>query len=431
MPRQQGPPGFQPSIPQDRLSSLESKMDKLLDTIGSKFSSQEEKFDRITKNHSSSIHNLEVQMGQLANALATRNFGSLPSNTESNPRDQVKAITIRSGKEVGFFPTTNEGKKQEEEEQQEKDNAQKKEASKGEVQLPPYVPKVPFPQRLKKHQLDAQFSKFVEKLRKLQINLSFVEALENMPKYAKFLKDILSNKRAWDDNQTVSLTESCSSIISSKVPLKLQDPGSFTIPCVVGNLEFDNCLCDLGASINLMPLSIFKKLGLGEVKPSSMVLQLADQSFKRPYGKVEDVLVKVDKFIIPVDFVVLDYEEDKNCPLIFGRPFLNTVRALVDVNEGKLTLRIGDEQVEFCMRKSMKNPMERELCMRIDVVEECVFEEEEKKQEAIFVSIGEQEMVKENPTSELLMRVDAPTLQSILKPQKMELKPLHELLDAG
>ena len=94
------------------------------------------------------------------------------------------------------------------------------------------------------------------------------------------------------------------------MPLKLQDPESFTIHCVVGNLEFAKYLCDLKASINLMSLSIFKKLGLGEVKLSSMVLQLADQSTKRPYGTIEDVLVKVDKFIIPVDFVVLDFEED-------------------------------------------------------------------------------------------------------------------------
>ena len=245
---------------------------------------------------------------------------------------------------------------------------QRKAASKEEVQPPTYVPKVPFPQRLKKNQLDTPLAKFMEKLRKFYLNPSFAKILKDMPIYANFLKDVLSNKRTWDDNQTVSLTENCSSIISSKIPLKLQDPGSFSIPCVVGNLDFGKCLCDLGASINLMPLSIFKKLGLGEVKPSSMVLQLADQSFKRPYGKIEDVLVKVDKFIIPVDFVVLDYEEDNNCPLIFGHPFLNTVRALVDVNEGKLTLRIGDEQVEFCMRKSMENHMEKKLCMRIDVV---------------------------------------------------------------
>ena len=123
------------------------------------------------------------------------------------------------------------------------------------------------------------------------------------------------------------LGETCSSIISRKIPTKLKDLGSFTIPCVVGINEFSHCLCNLGASINLMHLSIFRKLGLGDVKATNMTLQLADHSIKRPYGVVEDLLVKVDRFIFPVDFVILDFEEDRQCPLILGRPLLNTGRA--------------------------------------------------------------------------------------------------------
>ena len=99
-----------------------------------------------------------------------------------------------------------------------------------------------------------------------------------MPKYAKFLKDLLTNKRRWDDHETVPLTETCSSIISRKIPPKLKDPGSFTIPCTVGTSEFPRCLYDLGASINLMPLSIFRSLGLGDMKATNMSLQLADHS---------------------------------------------------------------------------------------------------------------------------------------------------------
>ena len=125
-----------------------------------------------------------------------------------------------------------------------------------------------------------------------------------MPKYAKFLKEIITNKHTWDNNETVPLGETCSSIISRKIPTKLKDPGSFTIPCIIGINEFPRCLCDLGTSINLMPLSIFRKLGLGDVKAANMTLQLADHSIKRPYGVVEDVLIKVDRFIFPVDFVI-------------------------------------------------------------------------------------------------------------------------------
>ncbi|XP_050222478.1 uncharacterized protein LOC126672567 [Mercurialis annua] len=159
-----------------------------------------------------------------------------------------------------------------------------------------------------------------------------------MPHYAKFLKDILMNKRSWDEN-AVSFTENCSSISLSKLPTKLDDPGSFTIPCTIGDLQTTNCLCDLDSSINLMPLSLFRKLlGDQKVKTTPMMLQLADHSVKKPYGIVENVLVKVDKFIFPTDFVVLDNEIDKEYPLILGRPFVNTSRALIDVNVGKLTM---------------------------------------------------------------------------------------------
>ncbi|CAA0841015.1 Unknown protein, partial [Striga hermonthica] len=131
----------------------------------------------------------------------------------------------------------------------------------------------------------------------------------------------------------------------------LKDPGSFTVPCTIGNIFFSKALCDLGSSINLMPLSIFRKLGLGEVKPSTVILQLADRSVTYPKGIVEDVLVKIDKFIFPVDFVVLDMEEDNEVPLILERPFLAAEDALIDVKKGELTLRVNDEHVLFSIGK--------------------------------------------------------------------------------
>ncbi|XP_073277685.1 uncharacterized protein [Primulina huaijiensis] len=128
-----------------------------------------------------------------------------------------------------------------------------------------------------------------------------IEALAQMPYYAKFLKDILTKKRKLVDFETVKLSEKCSAILQNKLPPKLKDPGSFSIPCTIGNSNFNKALCDLGASVNLMPYSCFEKLGIGEVKPTTISLQLADRSIKYPRGVIEDVLVKVDKFIFPVD----------------------------------------------------------------------------------------------------------------------------------
>ncbi|KAL5546411.1 hypothetical protein UlMin_006098 [Ulmus minor] len=176
-----------------------------------------------------------------------------------------------------------------------------------------------------------RFKRSLYILKQLHINNPLVEALEQMPNYVKFMKDILTKKRRFGEFETVVLTRECSAVLQNKLPPKLQDPGSFTIPCSIGNQYFGKALCDLGASINLMPMSIFKKLGIGEARPTIVLLQLADRSIAHPEGKIEDVLVKVDKFIIPVDFIVLDYEANLEVPIILGRPFLATGRTLIDV----------------------------------------------------------------------------------------------------
>ena len=231
------------------------------------------------------------------------------------------------------------------------------------------MPPIPYPQRLRKHKDAHQFAKFLEVFKKLHINIPFAEALAQMPTYVKFLKDILSNKRKLEEFETVALTEECSAILQNKLPPKLKDPGKFTIPCTIGNLEFGQALLDSGASINLMPFSTFKKLGLGKVKPTRVTLQLADRSIKHPYGIIEDVLMKVGNFFFPVDFVILEMEEDVEIPLILGRPFLKTSRALIDHKEDKLTLRIQDEKVVFDMFKATENPSLSKACLRVEVVD--------------------------------------------------------------
>ena len=143
---------------------------------------------------------------------------------------------------------------------------------------------IPYPQCLKKNKLDKQFTKFMDVFKKLHINIPFADALEQMPNYVKFMKDVLSKKRRLSDFETVNLTRECSAILQRKLPHKLKDPNNFTIPCTIENSIFERALCDLGASINLMPLSIFQQLGLGEARPTTVTLQLADRSLKHPRG---------------------------------------------------------------------------------------------------------------------------------------------------
>ena len=131
-----------------------------------------------------------------------------------------------------------------------------------------------------------------------------------MPNYAKFLKDILNRKKKIVEEGIVNLTATCSAVIQRRLPAKMKDPGSFTIPCLIGKYEFKKALCDSGANINLMPLSVVQRLSLGELTPTTIILQMVDRSMDQPKGVLEDVLVKVGKFIFPVDFVVMKMEED-------------------------------------------------------------------------------------------------------------------------
>ena len=137
------------------------------------------------------------------------------------------------------------------------------------------------------------------------------------------------------------LSANCSAIIQKNLHNKMQDLGSFTIPCIIGNYEFGKALCDYGASINLLPLLVVSRLSLRELTPTTMSLQMAGRSMAQPKGILEDVLVKVGKFFFLIGFVVIDIEEDKQIPLLLGRPFLTTEAALINVKKGELTLRVG------------------------------------------------------------------------------------------
>ncbi|XP_024980884.1 uncharacterized protein LOC112517738 [Cynara cardunculus var. scolymus] len=238
---------------------------------------------------------------------------------------------------------------------------------------------VPFPQKLRNQKEELQFKKFLEVFKALHINIPLVEAIAKMPSYAKFLKDILSKKKKLTEYETVALTEGCSALLTNKILPKLKDPGSFTIPCSIGGKEIGKALCDLGASINLMPLSVFNTLGIGEARPTTVTLQLANRTIAYPKGMIEDVLVQVDKFIFPADFIILDFEADKDIPIILGRPFLATGGTLIDVQKEKLTMRLQDQKVAFNIFNSLKYPDYLEECLGVTEIETLCYEEGVRK----------------------------------------------------
>ncbi|XP_070023032.1 uncharacterized protein [Nicotiana sylvestris] len=198
-----------------------------------------------------------------------------------------------------------------------------------------------------------------------------------MPGYAKMMKDLMPRKFEFQDLATVTLTQTCSAVVTRPITEKLSDLESFTIPCTIGNFAFTKALCDLGARINLLPLAIYRRLGIGRAKLTSMLLQLADTTVERPFGILDDVLVQVGKFVFPADFVILDYRVDEEIPLILGRPFLATRRDLIDCEIGELNMRLNDEEIAFNVQKSMRIPSEFANFSLIDAVDVVLEEEDE------------------------------------------------------
>ena len=185
----------------------------------------------------------------------------------------------------------------------------------------------------------------------MKVTIPLLDIIKQVPAYAKFLKDLCTIKKGLGIEKKAFLTEQVSAIIQSKNPVKYKDPGSPTISVNIGGNCIDKALLDLGASVNLLTYSVYKQLGLGELKPTNITLSLADRSVKIPKGIVEDVLVKVDKFYFPVDFVVLDTEPIANgpnhVPIILGRPFLATANAIINCRNGVMQLTFGNMTLEL------------------------------------------------------------------------------------
>nr|XP_016455890.1 PREDICTED: uncharacterized protein LOC107779903 [Nicotiana tabacum] len=304
--------------------------------------------------HNTSIRNLEVQLGQISQALNTRPKKALPSDMVVNPKGgnntgHAMAVTTRSGR--GGEASTSKQKEvvsDDVEVQNEDDPIIIEQVSEekldGEaridihdneketrndvnpsrehvIDIPETVmpnvkaplprPSPPYPQKLAKQKNENQLKKFIEMMKRLSINIPL----------------------------TIKMSHQMSAIVNS-MATKLENPNAYSIPCTIGSAGFAKALCDLGASINLMPYSVFKTLGIGQLRATSMRLQMADRIMKRLFGIIDDVIVRVDKFILPTDFMILDCEVNYEVPIILGRPFLATGKALVDVEAGERSLTL-------------------------------------------------------------------------------------------
>ncbi|XP_050142227.1 uncharacterized protein LOC126618186 [Malus sylvestris] len=347
------PPGFFQARPQapfqpQQQQAPSKSLEDLIASLANSTQSHQQKTDK-------AIENLERQMSQLASLMGQQHQpGRLPSQTVVNPNvEQMNVVTLRSGKEV-----FEQDKASTETEKSPKDTElNKKDYDKvsKEVQnsFNSYVP-IPFPRRFMKSKKEQTDKEILDTFQKVQVNLPLLDAIKQVPKYAKFLKELCTNKRRFNDQENVALSEEVSAVLQRKLPPKLKDAGSFTIPCVIGGKEFGRALCDLGASINLMPYSMYESLNLGDLKETKVVIQLADRSNKYPKVTLEDVLVQL---IFPADFFVLEMEHDPMptaLPLILGRLFLRTARTKIDVYDGTLTMEIDGESVKFRIFNAMR-----------------------------------------------------------------------------
>nr|GEW41938.1 reverse transcriptase domain-containing protein [Tanacetum cinerariifolium] len=217
--------------------------------------------------------------------------------------------------------------------------------------MPNIKPYLPYPSRRdnerRRDQANEQIEKFYEIFKDMSFMISFTNALILMPKFASTLKALIGNKEKLREMARTLMNEHCLAVILNKLPKKLGDPGKFLIPCEFPGMDECLALADIGASINLMPLSVWEGLSLSELTPTCMTLELADRSVSKPIGIAKDVSVKVGVFHFPSDFMVVDFKPDPRVPLILGRCFLKTGRALIDVHKGELTLRIRNEAITY------------------------------------------------------------------------------------
>ncbi|XP_060183160.1 uncharacterized protein LOC132613126 [Lycium barbarum] len=401
----------------------------------------------IVGSHTMAIHNLELQMHDISREQHLPKKRGLPSDTILNPKnggsgvDHVFAISTRGGKllqsakkKVVDLEPINEKEEVQSDASIIDDELPSKEKTadilesskvaddkskqivKGALcpltQL--FKSKPPFPQRLIKKKDDTKFEKFYDQLKQLSLNFPFLDVVKEMTGFAKHLKDLLTKKKTVQ-HETVSLTHTVSSILSTTTVQKKGDAGAFTISCSIGYHGFARALCDNGASINFMPFSIYKKSGLGMPRPTTMRLQMVDRSIKRQVGMVDDVLVWVGKFMLSTNFVILDCAIDRDIPIILRRPFLAMGRSLMDSEKNEIKFRDNDEEVTF------------EAIVEFKMEDESLGE----ALATILVNFDAEDMkgyVETKLNLDLENRTTPPAKPSIVEPPKLEFKQLSSYL---
>ncbi|XP_070682432.1 uncharacterized protein [Malus domestica] len=260
--------------------------------------------------------------------------GKLSSSTIVNPNrgfESTKAITLRSRKEVGIKPNTSRPSQNEDERLLIEEDELDKATARKEVSMPqppsatklsnsgkdnviltpsnPIPPNAPFPCRFMQSKNEENEKDILETFRRVEVNIPLLDAIKQVPRYAKFFKELCTTGKRISNKEVVKVSENISAVLQRKLPTKCKDPGSFTIPCVIGNNKFEHAMLDLGASINVMPYSIYASMNLGELKNDGVIIQLANRSNAYPKGVLEDVLVQVNDLVFPADFYVLEMED--------------------------------------------------------------------------------------------------------------------------
>ncbi|XP_071700359.1 uncharacterized protein [Rutidosis leptorrhynchoides] len=390
------------------------------------------------RNQQASFQNLESTVGRLSTQVAERPQGTLPSNTQVNPinnynnnrqhnqnqqhnnsrvipiestnqnpnnpnqNENVNAITTRSGLTtkgvedpqpqpfITHEPLPNfieEDTVVSKEKGKEKVNStegtgndesgKKKGDESSNVTRP-----VPYPKALKKDKLASQYKKFQEMMKNISFNLPITSVLKGVPNYGRFIKELISQRGKYHDETSFFIEEECNKILASRprIPKNLGDPGKFVFPCKFSELEVFNALADLGASINLMPHSLYERLGLGPLKPTRIRIRLANHSFDTAIGIAEDILVSIDTLVFPVDFVIIVMKEDLQVPLILGKPFLATTDTIILVQHNQLNIGVDEERVTINIREAMKQPSntDDDECYAFDHIDLYVHDELEK-----------------------------------------------------
>ncbi|XP_040954155.1 uncharacterized protein [Gossypium hirsutum] len=283
-----------------------------------------------------SIQEITNQVSKLSMAVnRLESQGKLPSQTEPNPRQNASAITFRSEKVLETVPdeshckTTN-GKN--------RSLIQKPDRNKKfRNQLWCHLIFQGDSRRIRKKNEEKEI---LETFRKVEVNIPLLDAIKQIPCYAKFLKELCTSKRRLIGNERVNVGENVSAVLQKKVPPKYKDQGMFAISCEIGNVGIKKAMCDLGASINVMPYPIYKLINAGPLKKTGVIIQLADRSVIYPEELLEDVLVKVNELVFPADFYIINMEDDNSTnssDILLGRPFLSTASAKIDVQSGTLS----------------------------------------------------------------------------------------------